>query len=169
MLTNEKKNSSIANTFFSFITLIIGRLTFFFSVEKNNDFSLVICRIQIDIISNMSESPPLPPPITTTSTITTTSFTPPIRSIAAEASASIPTDATTSMKIKTTFDSIKRKPRDRHLSSSSSSSSSLSSSSPPSTRHDEDDDFSSSDEADPDWVALQSRFQILSQFGKTKE
>lgn len=106
----------------------------------------------------MSQSPP---------TTTTTNFTPPIRSIAAEAFSVLSNDQTTSMKMKTHSHSLKRKPRERFPSSSSSSTSSSSSSRSSSIHHDQDDDLSSNDEADPDWADLQLRFQTLSRFSKS--
>lgn len=104
----------------------------------------------------------------TSPSITTrrTNLTPPIRSIATEASSDLPSEQILSIRTKQHLQSLKRRPRERFSSSSSSSSSSSNSSRSSSIHHEHDDDLSSNDETDPDWAELQLRFQTLSQFSK---
>jgi hypothetical protein len=102
-----------------------------------------------------------------------TNLTPPIRSIAAEASSIIQADGTTATKRKANLKPAKGRIRER--SPSSSSSNSMSSSLSSSTRHsvnqhtdDDDDDYSSNEDPNPELAQLELRFQTLRRLSKEK-
>ncbi len=101
-----------------------------------------------------------------------TNLTPPIRSIAAEASSIIQADGTTATKRKANLKPAKGRIRER--SPSSSSSNSMSSSLSSSTRHsvnqhtDDDDDFSSNEDSNPELSQFQLRIQTLRRLSKKK-
>jgi hypothetical protein len=99
----------------------------------------------------------------------TTNLTPPIRSIAAEASSLVGTNDITPVKIKTKTKSSEQKLHQRSSSSSSLTSSSSSSHSLTSysVHPDPYDDASSSDEANPDWRQLQLRLQTIRRLSKS--
>jgi hypothetical protein len=103
-------------------------------------------------------------PITTT----TTNLTPPIRSIAGEASSFISSNDIDFVEIQLNSIASKRKSRDDSSSSSSSDTSASSDSLASfSVRQNEDDDASSIDDTNPDWTQLQQRLHTLRRLGKS--
>jgi hypothetical protein len=98
----------------------------------------------------------------------TTNFTPPIRSIAGEASSLVQSNDMNSIKIRRNSKSFEDKPRERSLSSSSSTSTLSSSSSRTrySVNEDPYDDISSNDENNLDLARLESRLQTLRRLSK---
>jgi len=93
----------------------------------------------------------------------TTNLTPPIRSIAAEASSLMPTNDTIPIKKKSNLKSSEKKLRERSSSESSFTSNSSSSHSlaSPSNHQDQYDDTSSTDEPNMDWAQLQLRLHTI--------
>lgn len=109
----------------------------------------------------MSDSPPSPPP-------TTTTLTPPIRSIAAEASSLIPTNDIDPDNSKMNPTNSKQKSREHSSSSSTFSLSTFSSDSLTSfsAHRNEDDDASSIDVTNEELTQLQERLHTLRRLSK---
>jgi len=105
-------------------------------------------------------------PITTTTT--TTNLTPPIRSIAGEASSFVSLNDIESVQLQINSIPSKRKSRDDSSSSSSSDTSASSDSLASfSIRRNDDDDASSLDDTNPDLTQLQQRLHTLRRLGKS--
>jgi hypothetical protein len=98
----------------------------------------------------------------------TTNLTPPIRSIAAEASSKIPSNDTKSVKLKINSNSTENKSYQRSASSTSLSSTSSSEDSVTFSVHGpEDDEISSTDGISVDWAQLEERLHTLERLSKS--
>ena len=97
-----------------------------------------------------------------------TNLTPPIRSIAAEASSKIPSNDINSVKLKTDSNSTENKSYQRSASSISFSSTSSSEDSITFSIHGpEDDEISSNDAISADWAQLAERLHTLERLSKS--